>query len=415
MRDNKPIKVLFVQPWGKGAMMHYTHCQAEALAELGLEVEVLTSEHCDVKDLPKKYHIHEYAVMWDQEEAPLKSLPQKILRRLARLPIYMKFWNHAYKVALESRPDVIHFHDIVFEIDYFFIRRMAKTGAVLGDTVHNVLPFAGSTVKGAGTILRDAGWIVAARKRIYSLFDFILFHTPGMKRNFNEVFSLEGPELKVVPHGDYMIYRETSLTREEARRKLNLPVDGPLLLCFGAIRKYKGVDAAIKILAELVMVAPGARLLVAGAVGSDVNMDDYDRLAAELGVKESLTIIPEYISNDQVMEIYRAADIALLPYQMVYHSGPLLLAWKNGTPVAASNVGGLREMVDDGKNGLLFPVDDIGAAAAACHKIITEPELAASMAACGAEVEKQRRSWSESAEKTYNIYTKLIERRNGGR
>lgn len=413
--SDKSLKVLFVQPWGKGAMMHYTHCQAEALAELGLDVAVLTSKHCDVKDLPKKYHIHEYAEMWDQEEAPLKSFPRKILRRLARLPVYANFWRHAHRVAMESRPDVIHFHDIVFEIDYFFLRKIAGAGAILGDTVHNVLPFAGSSRKGAGTILRDARWVVAARKRIYSLFDFILFHTDGMKDNFNEVFNLQGPEMKVVPHGDYMIYRETSLSREEARKKLNIPGDGPLLLCFGAIRKYKGVDVAVRILSELVKFAPGARLLVAGAVGSDVNMDDYYRLAAELGVKDSLNIIPEYVSNDDVMEIYRAADIALMPYHMVYHSGPLLLAWRNGVPVAASSVGGLREMVDDGKNGLLFPVDDIDAAVAACRRIISEPELAAAMIACGAEIEKQRRSWAAPAEKTYNIYMKLIERRKGGR
>lgn len=413
--NEKRLKVMFIQPWGKGAMRHYTHCQAEALSAMGIDVEVLTSQHCDMKDVPSNYRVLEYAEMWDQEEPPLKSFPAKLLRRMSRLPVYIRFWNHAYHVVLESRPDVVHLHDIVFEIDYFFLRRIASTGVLMGDTVHNVLPFSGSTVKGAGTVLRDNPWVVAARRKIYSLFDFILFHTDGMKHNFNEVFGITGPEMAVVTHGDYMMYRDTTLTRNEARHKLNIPPDGPLLLCFGAIRKYKGVDVAIRTLAELKKNKPDARLLIAGSVGSDVNMDDYAQLAQELGIKDSIHIIPGYIPNDDVMELYRASDIALMPYKMVYHSGPLFLAWRNKIPVAASNVGGLREMVDHEKSGLLFPADDAAAAAAACIKILSDTNLVDTMIKNGSEIENQRRSWVASAEKTYNIYMKLIERRNGSR
>ncbi|MFC1474628.1 glycosyltransferase family 4 protein [bacterium] len=410
--SGRPLKILFIEPWGKGGAQHYVHSLANAVSEHGMDVGVLTSNHCDIADLPRTYQLHDYVTMWDFEELPTFSFIEKWRRRLKRYSVYSAFWDTALKTVRETRPDIVHFQDVVFEIDYQFIRKIARTGVVTGDTVHNVLPF-GEGGKAPEDVTRRHPWVLWQRRRIYSLFDFLLFHSDGGRNDFIRYYGDNYKHLDITMHGEFTLYEKSKLSKEEARRKAGLPPDAPVLLSFGAIRKYKGLDIAIKTLAAVREHVPDTMLLVAGNIGSDVDMESYYELAKHLGVAEAILWRLEYIPNEEVGDLYAAADIALLTHRMVYQSGVQLLAWHFGTPMVASSVGGLAEMIESGRTGIMFPDGDHKSAADACINIINHPELAGTLVEEGKRTGKERHSWRATAGKLEKIYSEAIDRRGG--
>ncbi len=137
----------------------------------------------------------------------------------------------------------------------------------------------------------------------------------------------------------------------EARAKLNIPLDTPLLLFFGFIRKYKGLDLLLEAMALLRDKMPALRLMIAGEFYDDKKQ--YDELIMNLGLEDKLILNTSFIPDSEIKNYFCAADLVVQPYRNATQSGVTPLAYHFETPMLVTNVGGLPSMVPHDKVGLV--------------------------------------------------------------
>ena len=141
------------------------------------------------------------------------------------------------------------------------------------------------------------------------------------------------------------------IPKEEARKNLNIPNDVPVILFFGFIRKYKGLDILLEAMALLKDRMPALKLLIAGEFYDDKKQ--YDELIDALGLRESLILKTEFIPDNEIKNYFCAADLVVQPYRNATQSGVTPLAYHFEVPMIVTNVGGLAAMVPHNKVGLV--------------------------------------------------------------
>ena len=151
------------------------------------------------------------------------------------------------------------------------------------------------------------------------------------------------------------------------RRRLGDPE--LLLLAFGAVRPYKGIDLALEALAH-VDPGLGVKLVVAGKFWHGTR--EYEELVARLRLRDRVELDDRFVPNEDAALLFAAADAALLPYRSATQSGVAQLAFGHGKPVIATSVGGLPSAVRDGVDGVLCPPGDARALAAAIERFTRE-------------------------------------------
>lgn len=155
-------------------------------------------------------------------------------------------------------------------------------------------------------------------------------------------------------------------SREEAQQRLG--VSGKVLLFFGYVRKYKGVDVLLRALAQ---VPPTAQisLLIAGEFYEPIEV--YRALIEELGISERVQVMNRYVGEPEWPDLFAATDALVLPYRAASQSMSIALAYGFGKPVIVSRVGGLAEAVEDGRTGLIADPEP-AALAVALQRLYTE-------------------------------------------
>jgi glycosyltransferase involved in cell wall biosynthesis len=144
-----------------------------------------------------------------------------------------------------------------------------------------------------------------------------------------------------------------ALTKLSAREYLHLPAQDNIILFFGFIREYKGLDILFRAMQLLNSQHPALqlKLLVAGEFYTDRKA--YDDLIEELGIAESLILRTDFIADSEVKYYLSAADFVIQPYKHATQSGVTPLAYHFEKPMLVTNVGGLPALVPEGKVGLI--------------------------------------------------------------
>lgn len=142
-----------------------------------------------------------------------------------------------------------------------------------------------------------------------------------------------------------------AINKTAARQQLGLPTDVPIILFFGFIRNYKGLDILLQSMQILKSQMPNLKLLIAGEFYED--RKPYDDLIAELGIEEQLLLRTDFINDSEVRFYLSAADFVIQPYRNATQSGVTPLAYHFEKPMLVTNVGGLPSLVPDGKVGVI--------------------------------------------------------------
>jgi len=192
-----------------------------------------------------------------------------------------------------------------------------------------------------------------------------------------------GGVVRFAPHPIYDTYGEP-VEKSAARRQLDLPADVPLVLFFGFIRAYKGLDLLLEALAE----TPGVHALVAGECYED--WLPYQTILEKNNLSGRVHLHTDFIPADRVRLYFSAADLVVQPYRSATQSGISQIAYHFEKPMVVTNVGGLPEIVADGVSGYVVPPDT--SAIAAAVRDFFEKNKAADMLA-GVRAEKRRFSW----------------------
>lgn len=158
----------------------------------------------------------------------------------------------------------------------------------------------------------------------------------------------------VIPHPIYDNYGEHA-SRELALAQLGLPSENRYLLFFGFIRDYKGLDLLLEAMADERIRKMNLKLIVAGEYYG--NQEKYEAQIRSLGIENQLVMRTDYIPNEQVRRYFGAADLVVQPYRTATQSGISQMAYHFEKPMVVTDVGGLAEIVPDGKAGYVVPVD----------------------------------------------------------
>ncbi|KAB8142122.1 glycosyltransferase [Chloroflexia bacterium SDU3-3] len=146
-----------------------------------------------------------------------------------------------------------------------------------------------------------------------------------------------------------------STTPAELRKHYGIDPELPILLFFGFVRPYKGLEYLIQAM-PLVLKQRHVHLVVVGEFWTDP--DFYVRYAREFGIEGAITFINSYIPNEEIRPYFDLCDVVVLPYVSATQSGVVQLAFGFGKPVITTRVGGLHEVVEHGVNGLIVPPQD---------------------------------------------------------
>ncbi len=175
------------------------------------------------------------------------------------------------------------------------------------------------------------------------------FITMSEKVKNDLLFFTKKPVQQVV-HPLYDNFGE-GLDKTEARKKLSLPENEKIILFFGFIRKYKGLDLLFEAMNDERIRNANIKLLVAGEFYE--NRKEYDELIGSLGISAQLILRTEFIADSEVRYYMSAADFVIQPYRNATQSGVTPLAYHFEKPMLVTNVGGLPDLVPDGKVGVV--------------------------------------------------------------
>jgi D-inositol-3-phosphate glycosyltransferase len=264
------------------------------------------------------------------------------------------------------------------------------------------LPFMGPCL---GTVLRVARR--GGRPRITALVDNIIPHEkrPGdrwLARYFigacddfvvmarsvgSEIREFTHKPTRYAPHPVYDTYG-APVPRAEARQQLNLPPDVPLVLFFGFIRAYKGLDLLLKALTQ----TPDIHAVVAGECYDD--WQPYQQIIDEGQLAGRVHRFVDFVPADQVRWYFSAADLVVQPYKSATQSGISQIAYHFDKPMVVTRVGGLPEIVREGVSG--YVVEPKPELLAAAMTDFFDNKRATTLQE-GVRAEKKRFSWAHLA------------------
>ena len=154
------------------------------------------------------------------------------------------------------------------------------------------------------------------------------------------------PEASAVflPHPIYYIFGDI-ISKESARQKLGIELNEKVILFFGFIRAYKGLDLLFDAIADSRLKNLNVKLIVAGEFYED--QKKYFDQVDKLGIRERILFHTSYIPKDEVKNFFCASDMVVQPYRDATQSGITQIAYHFEKPMLVTNVGGLPEIVTD--------------------------------------------------------------------
>jgi glycosyltransferase involved in cell wall biosynthesis len=209
---------------------------------------------------------------------------------------------------------------------------------------------------------------------------------------------LNPQRVHVIPHGafDYL----TRLPEERPLPPELQATEGPVVLFFGLLRPYKGVEVLIEAFHDI----GDAELWVVGM--PRMPLEPLRELAAQ--VRGRVRFVPRFVDDSEIPAFFRRADIVALPYREIDQSGVLYTALAFGKPIVVSNVGGFDEVAAQGA-ALAVPPNAPRELAATLQQLLDDPAERGRLAQAAADAAAGRYSWDSIAEQTMTLYRALLD------
>jgi glycosyltransferase involved in cell wall biosynthesis len=211
-----------------------------------------------------------------------------------------------------------------------------------------------------------------------------------------DIFRKNQPK-KLSPHPIYDNYGEVIL-KEDSIRNLNLDISFNYILFFGFIRDYKGLDILLEAMADPILDKLNIKLIVAGEFYS--NEDKYKNIIEKLDIRDKVVLHTEYIPDHEVNQYFCAASLITQPYKSATQSGVTQIGYHFNKPMLVTNVGGLSEIIEDGKCGYVVNPDPSSISKALFDFFENKRE---SMMVEEVKIAKQKFSWNNFTKSIFEI------------
>lgn len=243
---------------------------------------------------------------------------------------------------------------------------------------------------------------VRSARRVFGAMDAVVAHSEHSAARLREEVGLDPAGVRVIPHGafDYL----TKLPEEKPLPPELEGAEGPVILSFGLLRPYKGIENLIEAYGRAAGKSADAELWIVGNPRMDV--EPLRRRARDAGGR--VRIVTRFVDEAEIPAIFRRADLVALPYLDAEHSGVLYTALAFGKPLLLSAVGGFPEVAATGA-ARLVPPGDTEALGVALGDLAGDETARAELAAAATRAAAGPYSWDESARKHLNLYSELIE------
>ena len=216
----------------------------------------------------------------------------------------------------------------------------------------------------------------------------------------NDIKTFSHKPVSISPHPIFNHFGDP-ITKMEARTQLGLPQQDKIILFFGYIRKYKGLDLLIQAMANETIKNLGIQLIIVGEFYEDAST--YHDLVNALGLQNRISFYSNYIPDGEVKNYVCSADFIIQPYKNATQSGVTPLAYHFEKPMLVTNVGGLADTVPHLKTGIVVAPT----AEEIAKGIETLYELGEKHFIPNIIEEKKKYSWSQMTEKFLALYQKL--------
>lgn len=270
-------------------------------------------------------------------------------------------------------------------LTFFAVLRLLRFRVVW--TVHNVVPQFSQTPNDA--------FLMRALSRLARI---KIIHSEQIRSSM-QAHGLNTDNVRVIPHGSYIGVYPGALSRTKARAQLGLDRDDQVILFFGHLAPYKGVDDLLATVRDL--PEQNVRLVLAG-----ICADPSLRPLIAAGEKSGRVAYHDgHITADRVASYFAAADVVALPFKKITTSGSAILALSFGKAIVAPRLGGLRDIPETA--GYFYDPKTPGALAAQLRQALNDP---ADLAQRGQRALSYAASisWDNIAAKTASLYEELL-------
>lgn len=227
-----------------------------------------------------------------------------------------------------------------------------------------------------------------------TLSDYIVVHNQFSKNELLKSIVLKDiNKLRVIKHGGYLDYIDNSITKEEARKSLKLKIDVKYILFFGQIKDVKGLDILLKAMHD---VPTNVKLIIAGKPWKN-DFKIYSDLIKKYKLEDRIILMIRFIEDDEREKLFYASDVNILPYRIIYQSGVLLMAMSHGLPVIASNLPANKEIIVEGKNGMLFESENANSLSMKIKQFFKEDATSEKLAVNAKKTITQEYDWNDIA------------------
>lgn len=381
-----------------GGMNVYLDQLARAMAARGVAVEVFTRFQ-DPNDPPLVDVVEGYRVI-HVPAGPPEPLPVSALPRFVR-----DFAGAVIEELAPDPPQILHSHYWLSGWAGLLVKRALSIP--LANSFHTLGRVKNDNLRADDTpesLLR-----IAAEHEVIAESDCVMASTPAEAAELLEFYGADPNRLCTSPPGvDHRLFRPGSQRR--SRRRLGLGT-APVLAFVGRIQPLKGVDIALATLALVHNTHPDATLVVVGGPSGPRGESEMIRLRQQvqiLGIGGRVRFVGP-LPHGLLPDLYRAADVVLVPSRAESFGLVAAEAQACGIPVVASKAGGLVYVIDDGVGGFLIEGEDPESYAKRVVELLDDPELAREMGSAGSDWAK-RFSWDGTVRRYLELYRDVLPR-----
>ncbi len=372
-----------------GVTPPYDEALCAALARAGAEVELVTSRPVfgthgasDLYRVTEEFHRLSSRVYRKLSGTRLASersllLLNRLLRLGERLPDMLRYSAHA------RRADVVHYQWLGLE-EIAAYTLPPKRPRVF--TAHDIFP-------------REVRrWQAHGFERLMSRMDAVIVHSRSGADRLVDA-GVAAARIHVIPHGAFehltRLRDERPLPRELAA------VEEPVILFFGFISAYKGVDVLVDAFASL---QGEGELWIVGQ--PRIPIAELRRRAGAAWSR--VRLVPRFVEEAEVPALFRRADVVVLPYREIDQSGVFYTALAFGAPLIVSSVGGFVEAAEDHGVARLVPPNDAAALAAELRGLLSDSRARSELSAAALRAAAGPFSWDSVAQETLDLYERLL-------
>jgi glycosyltransferase involved in cell wall biosynthesis len=297
-----------------------------------------------------------------------------------------------------SPPDVVHVQYLPMlrwqvPLDFWFLKFCQAKGAAVVLTVHDLMPHDTSSQYKAVFL------------KLYRRVDRIICHSDHIKARLQQEFEVPAEKIGVIPHGPFF-YDLPTHDSTTTLRTFGVEDGQVLFLWQGIIFRYKGIDLLLRAWQQLEKTDDSTCLVIAGTGAPEI-LDQIRTQVETLGLK-NVRLNFRFIATEELVALYRAADVVVYPYRAITTSGALATGLALGKTIVASDLPVFRELLTDRVNARLIDPEQSTVFATILADLALDVDQRELLANSVREMSFGDQTWRDIAVETSAVYARSL-------